>query len=402
MDWIKLSNYSHLDDTQAREKAIRSDMEKLEKAETPWGIEIDKDDVIIGFWDFFLAEDDRDFEYLTDIKVTGGSKYHSADGWLLNDRDEVVFVPKSKRTCLPDAAISSVDNYYDSVWNNVCSLLIRDNLQSFLSDDSHRQTFEEILLLYPKNIVESLIMVALDNHKKCPNLPVEKIEISDDIVYHTYSLLSDDLAQLHDFIGRRNNDNHRNISAKELLQPFDTIVYGQYSYKEKKIILYVKAMTLSRKTGKDLEDLFIGTFVHELVHAYQYGLKKTRGIFKHPIIIESLASYLEYWLYNRILDNSAAGDRLLQSWNWHSVLIYPYSGAKTLMNKARGMKSKPIGIAGALHKLLPREIVSECNRYDLSQYETTTGLIEFFELFKSSPEIAETLLLGETIREEFP
>ncbi len=119
----------------------------------------------------------------------------------------------------------------------------------------------------------------------------------------------------------------KNIDIK-----FKSLILGQYSVKNKTIILYVNNIyKASIKNNISLDDYIKEVFVHELFHYYHYNFKfnnielLSRSDYTSSIIKESLASYVEYMYAERKGLNTK--NSLEQSWKEYPVTCYPYSGA---------------------------------------------------------------------------
>ena len=117
---------------------------------------------------------------------------------------------------------------------------------------------------------------------------------------------------------------------------FEMPVLGEYINEDKKIILYtINIEKAADKCGNIPSREFEKVFIHELFHAYHYlddkeELLKRRD-YTASVVKESLASAFE-WFY--CVENKIKGaDELKSSWDKHSVVFYPYSGAKNLLSE---------------------------------------------------------------------
>jgi hypothetical protein len=115
---------------------------------------------------------------------------------------------------------------------------------------------------------------------------------------------------------------------------FTKRILGEYRHSERTILLYAKNIELTRAAGRTLEQSFELTFIHELFHAYHYRRNdrelRHRRDYTSDVVKESLAATFE-WSY--CVEYKIAGDSdLRRDWETHSVLAYPYSGAKHLIN----------------------------------------------------------------------
>lgn len=237
-------------------------------------------------------------------------------------------------------------------------LQIRKNITKFANDtfrdlynnSEHKKDFEKLLMSFKNNIVESLFGVLFKTHGYNSNIKtvllsgilVNEIVLSDKLKKKFY-----DLYNPVDFVEGPNKnveeanenveDSDENIKDSD--KGFYGRILGEYYSKEKKIVLYVenmkKVINKDRKSEHDLEDLFLSVLIHELFHAvhdkYCEEYNIPFGQQEHEIITESLAAAFEYYFCDKVLNNTYLMSKLKDSWEKHSVLVYPYSGARSMV-----------------------------------------------------------------------
>ena len=115
---------------------------------------------------------------------------------------------------------------------------------------------------------------------------------------------------------------------------FTTCILGEYCHDTKTIILYTKVIENTVSYGRTMEQNFEVAFAHELFHAYHYAFEEMellcRWDYTASVVKESLASAFE-WNYCETHKISGTNE-LRRSWELHSVVGYPYSGAKYLID----------------------------------------------------------------------
>lgn len=118
---------------------------------------------------------------------------------------------------------------------------------------------------------------------------------------------------------------------------FTVRILGEYCHDIKTIILYTKAIEDTVGYGRTVEQNFEVVFAHELFHAYHYATEEPellcRWDYTAGVVKESLAAAFE-WNYCVIHKIPGAAE-LRHSWEIHSVIGYPYSGAKYLIDWTR-------------------------------------------------------------------
>ena len=447
MNYLNISNFVNKTEYDYNLiKKLKEVMNSLEEKADAWGINVDTDDMNFSKFLFF---NDCDFEYLEDIKVDKYvHNYSSINGCLLNKNKELIWAPKKKRLTLDLDKIYGID---------FSTFILRDNFNEFLHNSTHRNYFENVILKH-KNYIIKIINNLLNIHKTSINIPVEKVVISDDIIVNTWSIknshgqkvqekLPKDITEkdtidipkvennqpfdipydlFRDFIRLNDNNNEReqireNIEEKYMrikksLQPFSTIVYGNYNYNTKTITLYINAMKkISKKTGKELEDLFLAVLIHEMFHAYHYSfISNNHNSIEYndySVIAESLASFVEYLYCNRYLKNTSLSSSIKKSWSEHSVLIYPYSGAKMLDVYCNSQHLRNIFSSSYPNRLMnpywpiKRFLFAPSNNHFYHYIENfklnKLNLIDYFYFSISSLDEAETRIIGETLMYEF-
>ena len=145
-----------------------------------------------------------------------------------------------------------------------------------------------------------------------------------------------------------------------LLEPSTYSVYGDYSYSDNRIVLYLTNIYNKCKNPSDeltKEIYLLGTYAHEMFHAFHHFTSKGKpGTGRKTIdsiVEESLASYFQYYfvknnfpyygpskqkissydnmfkrLNTRIIPlNEIVSSSIEYNW-WEDMFIYPYSGAK--------------------------------------------------------------------------
>lgn len=124
------------------------------------------------------------------------------------------------------------------------------------------------------------------------------------------------------------------------MSSFNSNVYGEYIDKESKIVLYIDAMKTTVNQNDELQNLFLSVLIHELFHLFHASFLKQihnnndywyEKSTKHEIIIESLAAGFQFYFTNKFLNDKNLAKELLNEWNKHSIFVYPYSGAKVLI-----------------------------------------------------------------------
>lgn len=115
---------------------------------------------------------------------------------------------------------------------------------------------------------------------------------------------------------------------------FTKRILGEYIHSERTILLYTKNIELASAPDRTLEQSFELTFIHELFHAYHYRKNdrelRLRRDYTSDVVKESFAAAFE-WDY--CVEYKIAGDcDLRRDWEMHSVVAYPYSGAKHLID----------------------------------------------------------------------
>ena len=115
---------------------------------------------------------------------------------------------------------------------------------------------------------------------------------------------------------------------------FQVRVLGKYYNDDKKIVLYMTNIEQVSADDGQNATTFERAFIHELFHAYHYKDDLDEIIcridYTSKVVKESLASAYE-WEYCRTYRIN--GNNILErSWEKHSVITYPYSGAIELFS----------------------------------------------------------------------
>jgi hypothetical protein len=397
MSTLKLSKYGN-------NEFIKAEMQRLEML-GKWSIEIDADIDEIRYWTFFIKDNYDDYDNLQEVITTNSNEYESVNGCLINKDRELIFAPKCKRLSLPLKSFDKIDLRYASVWNHVCSLNIRTIFEAFLMNKTLRKYFSDVLMVYRENIVKCVFSKLIENDHlfSIDDFPVQTIEISDDIIWKEYKGISDE--QLREFAFEEPDDNHQTENDIEKLRGFMTALYGQYLYDEKKIILYPEAMKTSGENGKNLEDIFLSTLIHEMFHAlFHYCYKgdhyKMRAD-EFNIINESLASAFEKYFRSEILDNQYLADELENEWKRHSVFIYPYSGALVFFDATQKTNHTALMRFRSIRRAFETDglghgyfYLEHCyHEYEYYKHKGLTPFMEAFYLSVSNIELAQSRLL---------
>lgn len=361
---VKISDYVNGVNDGDGYKPLKSEMDRLDSLKSNWSILIDVNWDMNGRWETFVKENryDHDYEYLESINVADGvNDFKSSAGCLLDKEGRLIFAPKMKRctSILIENGIRGVANVNAYWWGKVQSKPIRTNIEQFIKNSNynsqHKVYFENLLMFYKENIYETIFKILVDseiyNTKngldiiEAKDILLERIILSDEIKYKEYGLQKNyrrileaeaqaDMEYPYDDKPYGTNEDERN--AKDIYDDFTALVYGEYDWKQKTITLYVEAMKKTRKTGNNLEDLFLSVLLHEFFHAVHYTYCIAKGQIepfkvKNDMIIESLASVFEHHICKNILRNRSLALDLEKSWREHSVFVYPYSGAELIL-----------------------------------------------------------------------
>ena len=111
-------------------------------------------------------------------------------------------------------------------------------------------------------------------------------------------------------------------------------IAGEYCHAARTITLYTRNIISTATHGRTPEENFEAVFAHELFHAYHYqGNDKElicRCDYTSNVVKESLAAAFEWHYCN---ERGIAGNAMPhKTWKRHSVLVYPYSGARYLFD----------------------------------------------------------------------
>lgn len=116
---------------------------------------------------------------------------------------------------------------------------------------------------------------------------------------------------------------------------FEQLVLGEYIHPQR-IVLYTKNIEQTQHAPREkrtLEQIYEEVFAHEMFHAYHYQNKSKelteREDYTSSVVKESLAAAFE-WAYC-VTYKIPNADDLRYEWNRYSVITYPYSGAKNLL-----------------------------------------------------------------------
>ena len=231
--------------------------------------------------------------------------------------------------------------HHFTTWRNSFDVIIKklclkdpqlDDIRIEFSDERKIEKYGSNSIDEIKNIIRS---------KWNTDNAIEKIldKIKDKKDYQRY------VEELCGTLHKLNQDN--NIYA-ELLSFFDDIefeyrILGEYHNDKKLIVLYtfnIERSALDNKNAPEKE--FERVFIHELFHAYHYENDKgelvNRRDYTVKVVKESLASAFEWHYCNEYAINGT--DELMQSWWLNDVLIYPYSGARNLIDAYCGLNEK--------------------------------------------------------------
>lgn len=222
---------------------------------------------------------------------------------------------------------------------NVDFLLIRALFSKYIVDKNYKDRIEVFLSLYKNQIIDFFNekMFYSEETAQIEEIVLNKIELSDEIKTREYKVMFSEQFRKQEDYYKQIMQIEDSINIEALL-PFNGYIYGEYYHKDKKIVLYPEAMKLSGKTGRDLEDLFLGVYIHELFHAFHANyceLHKQDWDYiskNNEILIESLAAAVEYYFVCNILKNQMIADEMLKTWDKHSIFVYPYTGAKAIIN----------------------------------------------------------------------
>ncbi|MCR5607892.1 MAG: hypothetical protein K6G26_02375 [Lachnospiraceae bacterium] len=409
------------------EKTLKAEMDKLDDLKQPWSITIDIDWPLNDVWTMYIKDNGYphgDYEYLDSIDVTKNvCDFKSINGCLVNKDDELVFAPKNKRTksISVKAGFKGI-NIDLMVWNEVSSKALRTNISEFASknyyNDPYKEYFEELLLLYKKNIYEDIFGKSFlkNSHMPGSNLRrvssddifIDKITLSPMIKYKKFDLNNIEIKE--DHYDERELDYSNNYKKEDdngeydIYAPFSILVYGEYFQKDHEVVLYVEAMKKSGKTGRDLEDLFLSVLIHEFFHAVhhtycdKYG---NRNPFKdnNDIIVESLAASFEYYFCDKVLSNDILTSEMIDMWKKHSVFVYPYSGAKEILSleHSKGyheLEKKLQDIKRNIKTSSSKKEYLSDLQYFLHDSEYKIHIISYFELSLISMDMAQIDLLS--------
>ena len=116
---------------------------------------------------------------------------------------------------------------------------------------------------------------------------------------------------------------------------FKQLILGEYIH-PKIIVLYTKNIEHTQKAPgekRTLEQIYEEVFAHEMFHAYHYQNEPEELVermdYTSRVVKESLAAAFE-WAY--CVENKIPNaDDLRYDWDRYSVITYPYSGAKHLL-----------------------------------------------------------------------
>lgn len=373
MEQIKLSDYMDKGASGEIKDAFKAEMDRLDALQQNWSILIDADWNLTDGWTTYIKNDGyphSDYEYLESIDVVDGIKdFKSSHGCLLDKKGNLVFAPKMKREQEISAKNGIVGIQVDNTiaWNEVQSKPIRTNFSIFVQNSNyrsqHKSYFEELLMLYKENIFESIFVGLLDRYHlheevcisriESKDIKLDKIILSSQIKYRQYGLNEDykksdeyneNLEETYE--EKKEESDIENGEETDGIGNFSSVLYGEYYPNQRLIVLYVEAMKKSGKTGRDLEDLFLSVLIHEYFHAVHYTFCEMNGQHKpfgveNEIIVESLAASFEHHFCDDVLRNSVLTKELEESWKKHSVLVYPYSGAKQIVGaKYDGYRSR--------------------------------------------------------------
>ena len=245
---------------------------------------------------------------------------------------------------------------------NVLSL--RRAFDDYLSNKKTKEVFEKELFEQKDLFGEYFFnqLCSFEEEQKM-FLDVKEIELSKEIKSKRYCIEGFDerIRGLNE--DRPNKDVLDKMICSEEFVSFDARVLGEYYHDSKKIVLYVEAIKASNKSGKDLQDLFISVYVHELFHAFHAYMCESRGNYwpvgsrNGTIIIESLADAIQYYFIKNVLLNRNLAEDKYRMWGKHNLLVYPYSGAKVLTNNHDLQDSHPLKVLMSSDLLIVRDLI---------------------------------------------
>ena len=203
----------------------------------------------------------------------------------------------------------------------------RANITIEFSDEEKANRYGSLTI----DEVKEIIRETWGKHKEIEEI-LSKISSLDDY----RKLIQELMEAIHRIYRDEDCKNPEKLHSLQNEMEFEMPVLGEYINEDKKIILYtINIEKSANKCGNIPSREFEKVFIHELFHAYHYlddkeELVKRRD-YTASVVKESLASAFE-WFY--CVENKIKGaDELKSSWDKHSVVFYPYSGAKNLLSE---------------------------------------------------------------------
>ena len=449
---IKLSDYSQKD-----KKKLKTKMDELEKSGENWSIKADKADEeaieILKSYDEFFNDPHSDFEHLESIEVdTGVSGFRSVNGCLVGGNGHLLFAPKCKRTTdllHYDIKGIATERCGYMEWNKFCSKALRTNITEFARkdyySDPYKKYVENLLMLYKENIYsifENTLFYPCDlnpfdgkiydaddiklreitlsgdiivRHRKCELvwkdgiIAGRKIDFDDDtMLEHKPDVDNNDsdIKRETDKILKninKGNDIHNPVADTENDNPdsnveYDEILLGVYKPDRQEIILYVEAMKLYGKKGSEFEDFFLSVLIHEFFHAVHHTYSSKFEYKKYDIIIEALADAFRYLFCKSYLKNDKLAQELKETWENISVMVYPYSGAKGIV-QFEDIRFSNVKRFMNFNNISTNELVG-IDQYDTELFCSQLQIQDYFKKSIMSMEKAQLILLSVTAKPE--
>lgn len=199
------------------------------------------------------------------------------------------------------------------------------------SDEEKAHTFGSLSLEEAKEKVRTKWEI-----DKNANDILDSIQTPED--FHE-SQLASPLAEAISAANHDQNETYESVRAQLenifAMVAFKQLILGEYIH-PKVIVLYTKNIEHTQHTPNEkrtLAQIYETTFAHEMFHAYHYQNEPeeliARTDYTSCVVKESLASAFE-WDY--CVENTIPNaDDLRYEWARYSVITYPYSGAKHLL-----------------------------------------------------------------------
>ena len=211
------------------------------------------------------------------------------------------------------------------------SVPVSDDLMISFSDTEKTRIFGSLSVEEAKNKIRERW-----NISECANNLLDRLQSPED--FHE-SQLTSPLAEEISAANRDRNETYESVRA-QLEDIFDMVAFkqlvlGEYIHPQI-VVLYTKNIEHTQHAPNEkrtLEQIFEEVFAHEMFHAYHYRNEPEELVermdYTSRIIKESLASAFEwdYCVENEIPN----ADDLRYEWARYSVMTYPYSGAKHLL-----------------------------------------------------------------------